>query len=423
MNERILCVDDDPSVLQAYQRSLRKRYTIEPALGGDEAIAAVTSQGPYAVVVCDMRMPGMNGVQTLARIREIAPDTVRMMLTGNADQQTALEAVNEGRIFRFMNKPCPPEVFAAALDAGLEQYRLITAEKELLSKTLSGSVKLLTDVLGLVNPTAFGRASRVQRMVREICREMKVERSWLVEIAGMLSQIGCVSVPEEVLSKVYKRQPLSNVEERAFKTYPHTGRDLLVNIPRLEEVAEVVAHQNDSFEEEVDSSDSRAEDVIVGAHILKVALDWDTLLSGGVSGDLAMAELNDNKKLYDPDVLDALRNVMHIEEVQVVRTVRIHDLFDGAVLADDVRTIKGTLLCAKGQEVTPSLRARLRNYVTNFGLEAPIKIFVPAKVAERFADEEESERSIGKKTAPQEKTDPKSDAVSFASLWANLKDE
>ena len=90
----------------------------------------------------------------------------------------------------------------------------------------------------------------------------------------MLSQIGCVSVPEEVLSKVYKRQPLSNAEERAFKTYPHTGHDLLVNIPRLEEVAEVVAHQNDSFEEELASSDSRAEDVIVGAQILKVALDW-----------------------------------------------------------------------------------------------------------------------------------------------------
>ena len=159
MNERILCVDDDPSVLQAYQRSLRKRYTIEPALGGDEAIAAVASQGPYAVVVCDMRMPGMNGVQTLAKIREIAPDTVRMMLTGNADQQTALEAVNEGRIFRFMNKPCPPEVFAAALDAGLEQYRLITAEKELLSKTLSGSVKLLTDVLGT------GQSDRLRQSV------------------------------------------------------------------------------------------------------------------------------------------------------------------------------------------------------------------------------------------------------------------
>ena len=136
-----------------------------------------------------------------------------------------------------------------------------------------------------------------------------------------------------------------------------------------------------------------------------------------------MAELNDHIKLYNPDVLDALRNVMHIEEVQVVRTVRIHDLFDGAILADDVRTIKGTLLCAKGQEVTPSLRARLRNYVTNFGLEAPIKIFVPAKVAERFADEEEGERPIGKKAAPAEKGDPKADAVSFANLWADLKDE
>ena len=118
MTDKILCVDDDPNILQAYQRALHKQFPIEAALGGEEALAAVAHRGPYAVVVADMRMPGLTGVEVLARIRQMAPDTVRMMLTGNADQQTALEAVNEGHIFRFMTKPCPPDAFAKALTAG-----------------------------------------------------------------------------------------------------------------------------------------------------------------------------------------------------------------------------------------------------------------------------------------------------------------
>ena len=164
MTEKILCVDDDPNILLAYQRALRKRFHIDSALSGGEALEAIANRGPYAVLVADMRMPEMNGVELLKRVKENAPDTVRMMLTGSADQQTALEAINEGHIFRFMTKPCPPKMLAKVLEAGLVQYRLIMAERDLLTKTLSGSIKMLTEVLSLASPMAFGRASRVRGM-------------------------------------------------------------------------------------------------------------------------------------------------------------------------------------------------------------------------------------------------------------------
>ena len=219
MSERILCVDDDPNILQAYQRALRKQFHIEIALGGDEAVTAVVDQGPYAVVVADMQMPGMNGVELLKKVKELAKDTVRMMLTGNADQQTALEAVNEGHIFRFMTKPCPPETFAKVLDAGLAQHRLIMAERDLLSKTFSGSVKVLTDVLSAVSPTAFGKASRVRQMVRQLCQKLG-SKSWQIEVAAMLSQIGCVSIPEQILAKAYDGKELTPAEQKMFEGYP-----------------------------------------------------------------------------------------------------------------------------------------------------------------------------------------------------------
>src|SRR5713226_8642213 len=105
MTTKILCVDDDAHILAAYQRQLRKQFEIDVAQGGEQALESIVSRGPYAVVLSDMRMPGMNGIQFLCRAQEIAPNSVRMMLTGNADQQTAMDAVNEGNIFRFLTKP------------------------------------------------------------------------------------------------------------------------------------------------------------------------------------------------------------------------------------------------------------------------------------------------------------------------------
>jgi response regulator RpfG family c-di-GMP phosphodiesterase len=385
VNDRILCVDDDANVLQAYQRALRKQFRIEPALGGEEALEAVRSQGPYAVVVADMRMPGMTGAELLAQVRRLAPDTVRMMLTGHADMETALQAVNEGQIFRFLTKPCPPELFARSLEAALEQHRLVTAERELLSKTLSGSVKVLADVLSLVSPAAFGRASRVRRLARRLCERLDVGETWQIEIAAMLSQIGCVAVPEETLAKVYRGERLSRVEAEALDNYPRVGAGLIAHIPRLEEVARIITYQEERFDAAGAAGDgTRGEELPQGARILKVALDYDLLVSAGISADIAVAEMHDREGCYDPAVLAALRGAMEIDEVYIVRRLRVSELIDGLVLAEDVCSINGTLLCAHGQEVTPSMRARLRTYMANVGISGPIKVFVPAELAKEM---------------------------------------
>ena len=376
MSERILCVDDDPNVLQAYQRALRKRFHIEPALGGEEAIEAVRHQGPYAVVVADMRMPGMSGVEVLEQVRLLAPDTVRMMLTGNADQQTALEAVNRGHVFRFMTKPCPPDEFAQFLEAGIEQYRLIRAERDLMSKTLGGCIKVLSDVLAAVNPAAFGRATRVARLVTDVAGELQAEDGWRMRIAAMLSQVGCVAVPEETLEKVFHGHPLTRAEAEQYATHPALGREMLENIPRLEPVAEIIGLQDHPYNGAFPEDPVQGERIPLGSRVLKVALDFDTLVHGGCSDGMALAEIQHRQGLYDPRIVATLSNVLRVEHACVIRQVKVAQLADGMYLADDVRTIQGTLLCAKGQEMTASMRARLRNYVANVGLSAPIKVFV-----------------------------------------------
>jgi CheY-like chemotaxis protein len=373
MIEKVLFVDDEPNVVEGYRRSLRSDFQIEIATSGAQGLELIKSNGPYAVIVSDMRMPEMDGVQFLTGASELAPDTVRIMLTGNADQQTAMEAVNQGHIFRFLTKPCPPETLKLSLTAALKQYRLVHAEKELLEKTLIGSLQVLTDVLSMVNPTAFGRASRVRRLVRQLSAAMKVEHAWQIEIAAMLSQIGCITVPEEILTKVYEGKQLTPDEAEMIRNYPRVGHDLIARIPRLDAVAEIIAHQEGLA---TDSQDGQA-NVSPGARILNLALDFDKLIEAGLSSSEAFTKIRRRGDRYDQSSVTALQDIVaHSETMYDLKEMRISELTEHLVLADDVIATNGTLLVAKGHEINASLQLRLENFLARGNVEDSVKVFV-----------------------------------------------
>lgn len=380
MTKKILCVDDEPNVLAAYTRQLRKQFELETALGGEQALEVVASRGPFAVVVTDMQMPGMTGLEFLCRVRESAPLSIRMMLTGNSDQQTAINAVNEGSIFRFLNKPCPPEAFAKALNAGLEQYRLVTAEKELLEETLRGSIKVLTEVLSLVNPVAFGRAVRVQRLVAKLAVAFGVQDAWRLEVAAMLSQLGCVTVPEPVLAKVYAGVEVPPGELQMFERHPQIGRDLIAKIPRLDAVAEIVAYQEKHYDGQGFPRDGKSGDAIpIGARILKAALDYDCLESRARGKVGTIACLKGRIGWYDPLILEALERISREETSYARKGVAICDLRPGMVLAEGILNANGVILVAKGQETTETLLHRLQNIASHGKLQEPIAILSPSE--------------------------------------------
>jgi response regulator RpfG family c-di-GMP phosphodiesterase len=379
MNARILCVDDEPAILAGFQRSLRREFTVDVAAGGQEALARLAGVDPYAVVVSDMHMPGMDGVRFLARVREIAPLTVRMMLTGNSSVDTAIEAVNEGHIFRFLTKPCPAETLAKALQAGVDQYRLLTAEKDLLERTLKGTVNVLADLLTLVNPAAFGRAARVRRLAERIAdaRPDGINR-WELEVAALLSQIGCVTLPDETVDKVFRGKPLAAEEAKIFAQHPKIGHDLLVNIPRLEAAAAIIAYQDKRYDGSGTPADAvRGDGIPLGARILKIALDCDTLVTAGMPVAAVLSALRDRVGCYDPALLEALSVATREEVAYVIRDVEVEALRIGMRLAVDLRSASGLLLIGKGQEVTASLKVRLANMATSGGLPPTLKVLVP----------------------------------------------
>ncbi len=378
MSERILCVDDEPNVLAGYRRQLRKQFDIEVARGGEEGLDAL-ARGPFAVIVSDMRMPGLSGAQFLARVREAAPDSVRMLLTGFADQQAAIAAVNDGHIFRFLTKPCPPETFLKALAAGVRQYRLLQSEKELLEHTLRGSIKVLTEVLSLVNPSAFGRAARVQRLARRLAETLRLEDVWRIEVAAMLSQIGCVTVPEPVLAKVFHDTDLCPHDLDMFERHPRIGAELIGKIPRLESVAEIIAYQEKHFDGNgLPADDRKGSAIPVGARILKAALDFDCLEAREHSPKTALERLKYRDGWYDPAVLDALERIAEEEASYESQVLRVGDMRGGMILAEDAVAVNGVMLLRKGQEVRETLLQRLRNLSASGLIREPIRVLVPS---------------------------------------------
>jgi len=381
MNEKILAVDDEKNILDAIQRQMRKKFHVETALGPEEGLAAVKQRGPYAVVISDLRMPKMDGIQFLTRVKQLAPDTVRVMLTGNADLENAIQAVNEGNIFRFLTKPCSPEILEKVIQGGIEQYRLVTAEKELLQKTLKGSINVLNKVLSLVNPEAFGKSSRIKRYVKQIAEKLDVPDVWKFELAAMLSQIGCVILPEEALKKLSQGINLTGEEVQLFDMHPMIASDLITNIPRMQKIAEMIRYQEKHFDGTGNPRDKRREkDIPLGARILKVALDFDLMEAKSVFKRKAIGELKSRSGWYDPFILEVFEEIIDDETMYIEREVMFAELKTDMILGEDIRTYNGRILITRGQEISPIMINRLNNISKSAGIQEPIKILIPSDV-------------------------------------------
>lgn len=364
MNEKILLVDDDPNILSGYERILRKKYEVVTAENAIQGGIALKEQGPFAVVVSDYRMPGIDGVKFLSAVRQSAPDTVRMMLTGQADMQAAVNAINEGNIFRFLTKPCNIDVFARALNDAIDQYRLIKAEQELLENTLQGSIKLLVDIMSIISPEIFSRSSSIRLLAKMVGKRMQLERLWEVEMAAMFSYIGCVALPGEILNKVNQGKTLDGEEMAVYLTHPQKGMKLLSNIPRLEKIAEAVEYQMKQFDGGgVPYGGKSGKKIPIIGRILKVVIDYDNMLKKEIKDSSILKIMYRNINMYDPDALGALEaEILRFKEGYVVRSVALRDIVAGMVLADDIRDSTGLLLVPKGTETTEILKMRILSY-------------------------------------------------------------
>ena len=366
MTDRILFVDDEPNVLSGFTRLLRREFSFDTALGGAEGLSLMQDQ-QYAVVVSDMRMPEMGGEEFLAKAHVEQPDAVQMILSGQANLESTVAAVNNGNIFRFLVKPVEKETLTANLSKALHQYRMVNAERELLENTLSGAVGALTEVLSMVSPVANRRTTHVVDVVRHVSKHIGLGSDWQLRLAAMLSGVGFAAMPADVVAKVTLGQPLTDLERSMAARYPDVTAQLLGRIPRLEAVSGIICAQ------------AGVQQAPPGLEQHVLLLDLAVRVSEGLARQRSVAEIiadAQQQSIYGPQMLSALETLPGAEGV-VVESIPLGDLRVDMTQREDVTTTSGVMLASSGTVITSSLLERIQNFSASVGVVDPILVAKP----------------------------------------------
>jgi CheY-like chemotaxis protein len=281
-SNRVLIVDGEPLILRVYASQLSRHYALDTASSGEEALLFLANKGPYAVVISDLHLPDMDGVQLLSKLRAEQPDTVRVILTATSKQETVTEAVNEGGVFKLIYKPCTSDRLGKAIDQSIERFRRALIEKQFMTGAVNAAIQIQLDFLELLNPEALSKSQRVEQLVRQLVDQLSPENGWMVNLAARLCMVGA-AIPEE-------RAQGHSVEE--------LGALIMGRISQLREIAGLIRAQR--------SLPQSAEEGSQNARILRTAIRYDDLVSSGLDPLEAIAQVRASGADGDAPVIDAL---------------------------------------------------------------------------------------------------------------------
>ncbi len=389
MNKRVLFVDDEPNILQAIKRAIRKDFDVFIAVGPEAGLKAVSEEPTFALIVSDMRMPGMSGVDFLAAAKQLSPQSVRVMLTGNSDQKTAMDAVNDGEVFRFLTKPCDIGQLRTVVSQGLRHHQLLTAEAELLDETLKGSLGVMTDLLALARPDAFGRTCRLKTRVLALMSQLKnlgPDDQWAIETATMLSQLGSLKLSSDLLSRINAGEILSEAERIEYEESAIKAASMLGRVPRMQPVAEIITYQHKHYNGDGLPNDGvKAEAIPLGARALHLILSQDEMRMRGYDDDEVLEELKSRRREFDPRLLELMLSASTVTRQAISKQLPIDELEVGMHIEEDVCSDFGSLLVCEGQRVTAAIRDHLIRFHAEGKLSGPCKVIVEVEEAAPLA--------------------------------------
>lgn len=372
---RVLCVDDEVRVLHSIERSLRDKLDLTLVTSAADALTTLReTPEPFQVIVSDMRMPDMNGINLLTQVRREFPDVVRALLTGHGDLEIVARAVNEGNIFRFLSKPCSMGEILDAVRACVRQHNLVSAERVLLEETLKGSIDAMSEILALSSPTLFGRGTRVKTLAELMCTEAGIHIDWQMQVAAQLSQIGRITLPDTIATKLATGEPLTAQESGMVERVPQVTYNIISHIPRLDEVLMTIQFMDKNF----DGTGSprgkiSGDDIPIASRVLKLANRIEELQGRGYSVRRILDSLRVETGAYDPRLLKAYEAIADVAEDKAgPRGMLMHEMRIGMVMVEPVRSQAGVMLVAAGQEVSESLLRRIQNYHDTVGIVLPL---------------------------------------------------
>ncbi|WP_417685705.1 HD domain-containing phosphohydrolase [Roseibium sp.] len=379
---QILLVDADPKVRAAFERLFVGQYAVRSFDNTEEALKWLKENTNVAVIVSCANLPGRGGAAFLKSTEAMSPHATRVMLTGEKSLDVAKQAINEAGVFMFLTKPCSQQELVSAIEACMNHHARVIHERTLLEKTLSGSVKLLIDMLSLFHSEAFRRTTVMRPQALKLARALGLKKTWELEMAVMFSPLGEALLPKEILARYRAAKTLTEPQRVILAGAPGQTRDLLKNIPQLERVAEVLYVSGRGFDGSGFPEDGpTGKDIPLTARIIKLLTDlWYASPENGIDA-AAFEALTINKRQYDPHLLEIARatlleehelDALHEDEVTLCY---IRALRPGDVLVDDILT-DGTheLVLSRGHQLTRTTIRRLDQYNQVAGIRQPIRV-------------------------------------------------
>lgn len=285
---KILVVDDEETNLRTLRRILRSEYTVLTANSGFTAIEILKENADIALILSDQRMPGMTGSQFLGEAIQIVPDAIRFLITGYADLDAVVDAINTGHIYRYITKPWNQDDLLLNIKRAVEHYlatrenvclagfneKLVDELKELLFNTVSA----ISYALEAKDSYTYGHSSRVTYFAIEIGLELGLDQENLsdLEFAGLLHDIGKIGVPEEILNKPGS---LTEDEYKIISEHPTRGGQILSCLKNIEKVIKWVEHHHERYDGNGHPDGLAGKDIPLGSRILAVADTYDAMTS------------------------------------------------------------------------------------------------------------------------------------------------
>ena len=374
---KVLFVDDQDEVLEDIKVQVSDVCDPYGATTSEEGLEIFENEGPFTVVVSDQILPGVDGSDFLAKVVRRDPHVSTMLLTGHANYADAMTAVNDGHVFRLLEKPYSPAALREAIVAGARQRQLVESERVLLHETLIGAVNALTETLATVKPRFFGRAQRVKRLSGEVARYLDFPHPWQVETAAVFSQMASITLPEEEAENVFLRKHLRPQIVKLVERFPEVIDHLLGNIPRLEEVREIL---DCLFGNPLPYQKPGKEEIYQAFEILDAALEYDYLEVEGHDSEVILGTLQAGSKDFNQDVIEAITTLQKKSKIRyLVNELPLDDLRVGMRLAEDLRLDTAMLVAPKGTDISRHFLQVLHNYNSCYDrspFPKKIKVFV-----------------------------------------------
>ena len=403
----LLFVDDEPSILSALKRVFRASgCRVVVAESGAEGLE-ILGRESVNLILSDMRMPQMSGARFLSEVAERWPGTIRILLTGFADIESTVAAINDAGIYRYIAKPWEDNDLRLTVERALEQQSLEAeqARLEALIRTQNQELKALNEsleqkvdartadlqkaarllkqtnenlkrsyhdtieVLAQLIKLREGHSTDHARLVAEHARAtggllgLDTESLENIYLAALLHDIGEIGLSDEIVHAPHNK--LTSHQRRRMREHPAIGSAALMSLPPLEEVAQIVRSHHELYDGSGYPDGLSGERILLGARIIVVADEFDNLLTGQLNGHKSTREeacdylRKKCSKRYDPFVVEAFLTALEREdEVQLKiseRKVSSGELHEGMVLTRNLCSRNGIVLICKGKSLTNRL--------------------------------------------------------------------